>query len=169
MFSRLGVLYAFLYLWYSQLTMSLSGCNSVVSRGIAIIRIAEASSDGTGVIPWECIHRHTHPHPHTHTHTPTHPPTHTHTVTLSFPWESSGTSWHSDVNNFFNVCLFIIFNVYLFIIGCAGSSLLYRLFSSCGEEGPPSSCDVQASHWGDLFCGAQALGCAGLSSSAPEL
>ena len=29
----------------------------------------------------------------------------------------------------------------LFILGCAGSSLLLRLFSSCREQGVLSSCD----------------------------
>ena len=33
----------------------------------------------------------------------------------------------------------------LFIFGCAGSSLLLRLFSSCGEQGLLSGCSAQAS------------------------
>ena len=33
--------------------------------------------------------------------------------------------------------------IYLFIFCCAGSSLLCRFFSSCGEWGLPSTCGVQ--------------------------
>ena len=49
-----------------------------------------------------------------------------------------------------------------FLSGCAGSSLLRGLFSSCRERGLLSSCGPWASHlsgfpWG----GAQALGCPG--------
>ena len=36
----------------------------------------------------------------------------------------------------------------MFIYGCAGSSLLRGLFSSCGEQQPLPSCGVQASHRG---------------------
>ena len=50
---------------------------------------------------------------------------------------------------------------YLFIYGCAGSSLL------CGQL---SSCGLQALHHADLpFFGAQALGCAGLIVVTPGL
>ena len=35
---------------------------------------------------------------------------------------------------------------YLFIYGCAGSSLLQGLFSSCSEQRLPSSCHAVASH-----------------------
>ena len=35
---------------------------------------------------------------------------------------------------------------YLFIFGCAGSSLLCGLFSSCGKRGPLSHCGTLASH-----------------------
>ena len=46
----------------------------------------------------------------------------------------------------------------LFAFGCAGSSLLCRLLSSCGEQGLPSSCSEWASHCsGFSFCGAQSL------------
>ena len=55
--------------------------------------------------------------------------------------------------------------IYQFVFGSAGSSLLHELFSSCGEQGPLSSCDVWASRCGGFSCcGAQALGHAGLSS-----
>ena len=40
------------------------------------------------------------------------------------------------------------FFAYLFIFGCAGSSLPQGLFSSCGEWLLLSSCGVWASHWG---------------------
>ena len=41
-----------------------------------------------------------------------------------------------------------------------GSSLLCRLFSSCGEQGLVSSCGVWASHCGGFSCcWAQAIGC----------
>ena len=44
----------------------------------------------------------------------------------------------------------------------AGSSLLHRLFSSCGKPGLFSSCGVWASHCGGFSCfGAQALGLPG--------
>ena len=46
---------------------------------------------------------------------------------------------------------FFILKVYLFIFGCAGSSLLCGLFSSCGEWGLLSSCSVQAFHCGGGF------------------
>ena len=54
------------------------------------------------------------------------------------------TDWHR-----FGFCLFQNF-VYLFVFGCAGSSLLLRLFSPCGEQGPPPSCHAWASHCGGL-------------------
>ena len=45
----------------------------------------------------------------------------------------------------------------LFIFGCAGSSLLRRLFSSCREQELLSSCGAGSSlQW--LPCGAQASG-----------
>ena len=39
---------------------------------------------------------------------------------------------------------------YLFIFGCAGSSLLRRLFSSFDKRGLLSGCSVPDSHWGGL-------------------
>ena len=49
--------------------------------------------------------------------------------------------------------------IILLIFGCAGSSLLHRLFSSCSEQGLLSSCGVRASHFdGFSCCRAQALG-----------
>ena len=38
-------------------------------------------------------------------------------------------------------------------LGCAGSSLLHRFFSSCGEWGLLSSCCARASHCGGFSCG----------------
>ena len=63
--------------------------------------------------------------------------------------------------------------IYLFIFGCAGSSLLGGLFSSCGKQGSLSSCGVWAFHCsGFSCCAAQSPGCVGFSSCgcwAPEL
>ena len=54
---------------------------------------------------------------------------------------------------------------YLFIFGCAGSSLLHGLFSSCCEWGPLSSCSAQASPCRVFSCcRAWALDCEGLRS-----
>ena len=54
----------------------------------------------------------------------------------------------------------------LFIyFGCAGSSLLCRLFSSCSEWRLLCSCHVGVSHYsGVSCCGACALGCVGFNS-----
>ena len=47
----------------------------------------------------------------------------------------------------------------IYIFGSAGSSLLRRLFSSCGKWGLLSSCGERASHWGGFSgCRAWALG-----------
>ena len=49
-----------------------------------------------------------------------------------------------------------------FIFGCAGSSLLRRVFSGCSQWGLLSGCGAQAFHRGGFSCcGAQALGYAG--------
>ena len=48
--------------------------------------------------------------------------------------------------------------IHLFIFGCAGSSLLHGLFSSCNEQGLLFSYSAQASH-----CRAWALGRVGFS------
>ena len=61
--------------------------------------------------------------------------------------------------------------MYLFIFGCAGSSLLYRLVSGWCQAGPLPSCGAWASHCGSLSCKAWALGGAGFSGwglRAPE-
>ena len=51
-----------------------------------------------------------------------------------------------------------IFLSYLFIFDGTGSSLLLKLFSSCGKQGLLSSCGVWASHCGGFsYCGAWAL------------
>ena len=58
-------------------------------------------------------------------------------------------------------------NTSLFIFGCAGSSRVHGLFSSCGQRGPLSSCGTRASHCCGSSCwGAQAPGCVGFSSCA---
>ena len=60
----------------------------------------------------------------------------------SAPLESlEGQGWLFGLYFFFKV-------VILFVLGCAGSSPLRGLVSSCGERGLPSSCDVQAPRGG---------------------
>ena len=49
-----------------------------------------------------------------------------------------------------------------FIFGCAGSSSLCGLFSSCDDLGLPSPCGSPTSHCGGFSCsGAWTLGCTG--------
>ena len=67
----------------------------------------------------------------------------------------------------FTPLLFILFLnfVYLLTFVCAGSLSLRGLFSSCGEQGLLSSCDVQDSPCGGFSCcRAWAVGCPGFSS-----
>ena len=45
-----------------------------------------------------------------------------------------------------------VYNFYLFIFGCAGSSLMRGLFSSCGEQELVSNCGGQASHCSGSSC-----------------
>ena len=52
---------------------------------------------------------------------------------------------------FKKICLFTYF-------GCAGSSLLHGLFSSCGKRGLLSRCRAWVSHCSDFCYGAWALG-----------
>ena len=63
-------------------------------------------------------------------------------------------------------CQFPVFSKNLvFVFRCAGSSLLYGLFSGCGEWRPLSSCGSWASHCGDFSrCRAWVLGHAGFNS-----
>ena len=57
------------------------------------------------------------------------------------------------------------FFVFCFFFCCAGSSLLHRLFSSCGEWRLLSSCGVQASYCsGFSCCQVQTVGHTGFSS-----
>ena len=49
-------------------------------------------------------------------------------------------------------------NIYLFILGCPGSSTLCGLFSSCREGLLLCSRVAQASHCGGFSCGARTLG-----------
>ena len=54
--------------------------------------------------------------------------------------------------------------------GCAGSSLLLRLFSSCGEQELLSGCHVPASYCGGFSCcGAWALGSLGFSGCSSRV
>ena len=65
---------------------------------------------------------------------------------------------------------FLLFNnfTYLYIFGCAGSSLLREFFSSCGETGTRFCCSALSSHCGGFPCyRAQALGYSGVSSCSP--
>ena len=56
-----------------------------------------------------------------------------------------------------------------FIFGLAGSLLLQRLFSSCGDWGPLSNCSAWAAHcWGFSSCGEQALGLMGFSCCSSQ-
>ena len=57
--------------------------------------------------------------------------------------------------------------LFLFIFGCAGSSLLHGLFSSRSKQGLLSSCGAQASRCFS-HCGAQALGLTGFSNCGPR-
>ena len=54
------------------------------------------------------------------------------------------------------IFLKMILLINLFIFGCAGSSLLHGLFSSCGEQGLLSSCPARASPCSGFSCRAQA-------------
>ena len=58
-----------------------------------------------------------------------------------------GCSWY----RFLFICLFTF--------GCIGSSLLTRLFSSCGNQGATLHCSARASNCSDFSWGAPALGC----------
>lgn len=44
------------------------------------------------------------------------------------------------------------FNNIIYLSDCAGSSLLYGLFSTCGEKGLLSSCDARAFQFGGFSC-----------------
>ena len=60
--------------------------------------------------------------------------------------------------------LFFFIILFIYYLFCAGSSLLRRFFSTCGERGWLSSCGMQASHHGGFsYCRAQAPGCLGFS------
>ena len=68
----------------------------------------------------------------------------------------------------FENCIYLLllfFKYYLWVYYLNWSSLLGRLFSSCGEWGLLSSCGVWASHSSDSSCcRAWALGCTGFRS-----
>ena len=64
------------------------------------------------------------------------------------------------LGDFLWVCNFFKF---LFVFGCAGSLLLCRLSSSCGEQGLLSSCRARASQRGGCFYGTWTLGRMGFS------
>ena len=60
--------------------------------------------------------------------------------------------------NFFFDALF----VYVFVFGCAGSSLLHRLFSSGGERGLLPTCGARASQCGGFLLQSTGSGHCGL-------
>ena len=73
--------------------------------------------------------------------------------------KSCGLDHSSFLNNF----------IYLFIWGCAGSSLLCGLFSCCSERGLLSSCGARTSDCsGFSCCRALAVGHEGFSSFRPQ-
>ena len=49
--------------------------------------------------------------------------------------------------------VYFLENMYTYIFGCAGSSLLHGLFSRCREWGLLSSCGVRVSYCGIISCG----------------
>ena len=67
------------------------------------------------------------------------------------------------------VLLVDVFFFYELSFGCAGSSLLHDLYSSCRERGLLSSCSAWATHCSGFSCGAWALGHMGFSSCGPRL
>ena len=73
---------------------------------------------------------------------------------------------HLHFFTFFHIhtAIFILYLFYFLIFGCAGSLLLHRLSSGCGEWRFLSRCGVQASHCSGFSCGAQAPGHAGFGS-----
>ena len=67
--------------------------------------------------------------------------------------------------NLFKVKKIFWITLFIYILGCAGSLSLHRLFSGCSKWGLLSSGDVPASHCcGFSCCRAQALGRGGFSS-----
>ena len=86
---------------------------------------------------------------------------------------SASVEWREDFEDISQIhplwlpnVFFCFFFLFLIIVcmyfGCAGSSLLHRLFFSCGEQDPLSGCGSWASHCsGFSCCGARLLGHAG--------
>ena len=68
----------------------------------------------------------------------------------------------------FIIINFLFLFIYLFVFGCARSSLLHGLFSSFGQQGLLSSWSVQASYRADFSCGIRALGGAGFSNCGSQ-
>ena len=68
----------------------------------------------------------------------------------------------------FIIINFLFLFIYLFVFGCAGSSLLHGLFSSCGQQGLLSSWSMQASYRADFSCGVRVLGDAGFSNCGSQ-
>ena len=79
-----------------------------------------------------------------------------------FPWSQSNTHAHDCILGWpcwgwiwmQNQPAFFFFNcfIYLFIFGCAGSSLLLGIFSTCDKRELLFSCSVCASHCGSFSC-----------------
>ena len=95
-----------------------------------------------------------HSHTHTHTHTHTHPP-----------------ALYSCLQLISLILLSLeLASITLFIFGCAASSLLCGLYSSCGGWGLLSCCSARAPHCTGFFhCRARALGHAGFRVAAHGL
>ena len=73
------------------------------------------------------------------------------------PWgrKESGTTEHAYMDTASINIFFFILCIYLFIFGCAESSLLHGLFSCCDEQGLLCSCSVRVSPcYGSSYCGA---------------
>ena len=70
----------------------------------------------------------------------------------------------------FSLPLLLLFLMYLFSFGCAGSLLLHNPFSRWGKWRLASSCGALGSHRGGLFgCRTRALGRLGSVAAAPGL
>ena len=83
-----------------------------------------------------------------------------------FPFPAPPTICVIKYTSFFDQHL--TFCIILLTFGCAGSSLLCRLCSSCGERsGSHSSCRAPAAHCGGFSRAAQARGRVGFGSCGP--
>ena len=70
---------------------------------------------------------------------------------------------------FFFTCTHYYIYYLFYFLAVLGLLCCMQAFSSCGEEGLPSSCDAQTSTCGGFSCGAQALGTWGSVAAAHGL